>query len=154
MQANIIENLPSSFETAFGTLNHWFAKLILVAKERNKKNNTSQVEKWMEEIRDLEREFHSNSPDGLISLASTLFRCEGTRDAARNLRNEWLKFQEYFQDLIRKWNDQQQLSEREVEESHQFRRAGVDKINWLARGLLDKMGQEIDPTHEDGKRCS
>ena len=153
-QTNIIEDLPSSFEATFGSLNHWFAKLLLVAKEKNGSNNSSRITNWIAEIRDLEREYHVNSPNGLLSLASYLFRCKDTRDTAHELKDAWTQFQEYYQKLIRNWNRWHHLDNAKIEDADQFRRDSVDEMNQLAQDLWDKMGREVDPTRASDERCN
>ena len=94
-QTDIIENLPLYLESSVSSLNQVFYRSIQISRyyneERTEQTMATVNELW-EEMREWEKEIYAKSPDGLLILASHLFRCKKTKVIAQALDDTWTKF--------------------------------------------------------------
>lgn len=153
IQATVLQELPSVFQSSAGAVSNLFQRIIWLAEAKNQKKSESEIKELLDEVDKFTNQAHAQSAGGLFALAAQIFRCKETTKTANGLVDAWGNYKRYVQELILEINKNNKLDPGRIDDARKFQKGALETLNGGAQTLWKKMGLEVRPARFGPDRC-
>jgi hypothetical protein len=156
-QQVLLKEFGTVYQNTVSTINSWFARVVWIADERNKKRSTetaTNIKAWKGQTQKLEERYSATVPlDVTLIRVRVLYSCKSVRDAASEMLTLWQTFLDAFQSFNRKWNDKQTVPNDAIRKNEESRRQILNQLETLEYRLVEKMAGELAGAKDKDNRC-